>query len=298
MVLANVYNNVAFDYDPYIWRIGWRSELRAGAENADINFYQNYDVTWGFDHVLALNRGRQIQLSMDLSSGAGFESKQSYGSGFFHMKIKLPDRNTAGVVTAFYLTSKGNNHDELDFEFLGNVEGKPYTLQTNVFVNGQGNREQRITLWFDPTADYHLYGILWNEHQIVFRVDDVPIRVFKNNRNIGVDYPSQPMKIEGSLWDGESWATDGGKTKTDWSYAPFKAQFQGFSINGCPITNDKSLIPQQCYSSSYWWNGQRYWNLDHHQQRKYENVRKTYMHYDYCTDRSRYPIPPPECLHP
>lgn len=34
MVLANVYNNVAFDYDPYIWRIGWRSELRAGKGRA------------------------------------------------------------------------------------------------------------------------------------------------------------------------------------------------------------------------------------------------------------------------
>lgn len=42
------------------------------------------------------------------------------------------------------LTSQGRSHDELDFEFLGNRKGKPYRLQTNVFVDGQGNREQRI----------------------------------------------------------------------------------------------------------------------------------------------------------
>lgn len=35
--------------------------------------------------------------------GAGFNSKQSYGSGSFHMRIKAPPRDCAGVVTAFYV---------------------------------------------------------------------------------------------------------------------------------------------------------------------------------------------------
>jgi len=71
------------------------------------------------------------------------------------------------VFDASQLSSKGGRHDELDFEFLGNRKGKPYRLQTNVFVDGQGNREQRIRLWFDPTAHFHTYRILWNQHQIV-----------------------------------------------------------------------------------------------------------------------------------
>ncbi|XP_075648699.1 xyloglucan endotransglucosylase/hydrolase protein 2-like [Castanea sativa] len=263
-----------------------------GSDN--ISFYENYNVTWGFDHVFSLNQGRDIQLSLDISSGAGFTSKLGYASGFFHLRMKLPNKDSAGVVTTFYLSSHGNNHDELDFEFLGNREGKPYTLQTNVFANGLGNREQRILLWFDPTADFHTYKILWNEHKIVFYVDNVPIRVFKNNKNIGVDYPSQLMHIEASLWDGDSWATDGGQTKINWTYAPFNAHFQGFGIGGCPVQNSSDI--QQCYSSKYWWNLEKYWKLDHRQQRDYENVRKKYMNYDYCSDRPRYPTPPPECF--
>ncbi|KAE9618009.1 hypothetical protein Lal_00037853 [Lupinus albus] len=86
------------------------------------------------------------------------------------MRIKLPNKDSSGVVTAFYLTSKAyhsRNHDEIDFEFLGNNEEEPYILQTNIFVRDEGGREQRIGLWFDPTINFHTYGILWNQHQIV-----------------------------------------------------------------------------------------------------------------------------------
>ncbi|KAL9431315.1 hypothetical protein AB3S75_026488 [Citrus x aurantiifolia] len=273
------------------------SRVIAAATKSDVKFDQNYYITWGNDHVLSLNQGRAIQLSMDRSSGSGFGSKLHYGSGFFHLKMKLPDKDSAGIVTAFYLTSQGDKHDELDFEFLGNREGKPITLQTNVFANGVGNREQRIHLWFDPTADFHTYKILWNSHQIVFYVDDVPIRVFKNLENIGVGYPSKPMQIEASLWNGESWATDGGRTKIDWTHAPFKAHFQGFDISGCPSDDDQNRSIQRCYSSQYWWNSEKFWKLHSTQKAKYENVRKNYMYYDYCSDRPRYPHPPKECLY-
>ncbi|KAI9107979.1 hypothetical protein K1719_020852 [Acacia pycnantha] len=133
---------------------------------------------------------------MDKVSGSGFGSKMNYGSGFFHLRIKVPDRDSSGVVTAYYLTSQGERHDEVDFEFLGNKEGKPYTLQTNVFADGKGNKEQRIRLWFDPSADFHDYRILWNPHQLVFYVDNIPIRVYKNKSDVGVAYPSKAMQIK------------------------------------------------------------------------------------------------------
>ena len=36
-------------------------------------------------------------------TGAGFESKNIYGSGLFQMRIKVPGGNSGGVVTAFYV---------------------------------------------------------------------------------------------------------------------------------------------------------------------------------------------------
>ncbi|KAI9078009.1 hypothetical protein K1719_039934 [Acacia pycnantha] len=70
--------------------------------------------------------------------------------------IKLPSDYTAGVCVAFY-TSNGDvfekTHDELDFEFLGNIGGKPWRFQTNLYGNGSTHRgrEERYRLWFDPS---------------------------------------------------------------------------------------------------------------------------------------------------
>lgn len=70
-------------------------------------------------------------------------------------------------------TSNGDifekNHDELDFEFLGNVRGREWKVQTNVYGNGSTSRgrEERYLLPFDPTAAAHRYSILWTEDNIM-----------------------------------------------------------------------------------------------------------------------------------
>lgn len=257
-------------------------------------FLQDFRVTWSDSHIKQIDGGRAIQLVLDQYAGCGFASKAKYLFGRVSMRIKLIPGDSAGTVTAFYMNSDTDAvRDELDFEFLGNRTGQPYTVQTNIFAHGKGDREQRVNLWFDPAADFHLYTIFWNHQHIVFYVDDVPIRVYKNHEAKGIPFPKlQPMGVYSTLWEADDWATRGGLEKIDWSKAPFYAYYKDFDIEGCPVPG-----PATCASNrGNWWEGATYQALNAMEARKYRWVRMNHMTYDYCTDKSRYPTTPPECV--
>nr|ABV46535.1 xyloglucan endotransglucosylase hydrolase 3 [Bambusa oldhamii] len=259
----------------------------------DVPFQKNYVPTWAQDHIHYINGGQEVQLYLDKSTGTGFQTRGSYLFGHFSMHIKLVPGDSAGTVTAFYLSSQNSEHDEIDYEFLGNRTGQPYILQTNVFSGGKGDREQRIYLWFDPTKDYHSYSVLWNLYMIAFFVDDTPIRVFKNSKDLGVRYPfNQPMKLYSSLWNADDWATRGGREKTDWSRAPFVASYRGFHVDGCEASAEARYCATQ---GARWWDQPEFRDLDGEQYRRLAWVRREHTIYNYCTDRDRYPAMSPEC---
>ncbi|OMO72769.1 Glycoside hydrolase, family 16 [Corchorus olitorius] len=258
------------------------------------NFYQDFDITWGDGRGKIVNNGEVLTLSLDKASGSGFQSKNEYLYGKIDMQLKLVPGNSAGTVTAYYLSSKGSNWDEIDFEFLGNLSGDPYILHTNVFSQGKGNREQQFYLWFDPTADFHTYSILWNPQRIVFSADGTPIREFKNMESMGVPFPkNQPMRIYSSLWNADDWATRGGLVKTDWSQAPFTASYRNFNANACTWSNGASSCKSDNPSSANSWLSQE---LDTTSQERLRWVQKNYMIYNYCSDTKRFPQGlPSEC---
>ncbi|KAJ9167846.1 hypothetical protein P3X46_019437 [Hevea brasiliensis] len=266
----------------------------------DANFIKSMYFYWGAQHSAVLGNGDELQLVLDQTSGSGIISKRSFLFGSIQMLIKLVPGNSAGTVTAYYVSSNGDRHDEIDFEFLGNVSGQPYIIHTNIYAQGNGSREQQFYPWFDPTADFHNYTIHWNPSEIVWFVDGVPIRVFRNYESEGIAYPNkQGMRAYSSLWNADNWATRGGLVKIDWNSAPFKARYRTFRARACKWNGPASI--SQCASNTpaNWWTSPTYSQLSYAKQGQMKWVRDNYMIYDYCKDFKRFNGQiPPECFKP
>lgn len=120
-----------------------------------------------------------------------------------------------------------------------------------------------------------------------FMVDWVPIRVYRNHADKGAAFPRwQPMSIKASLWNGDSWATGGGRDKIDWSKGPFIASFRNHTIDACVWKGNARFCRAE--SPTNWWNEERFSTLSNAQRRLFKWVRKYHMIYDYCEDKERF----------
>ncbi|KAJ8479268.1 hypothetical protein OPV22_022995 [Ensete ventricosum] len=259
-------------------------------------FEEGYTQLFGDSNLMLHRDGRSVHLSLDQRTGAGFASQDLYLHGFFSASVKLPADYAAGVVVAFYMSNGDvfdKTHDELDFEFLGNIRGREWRVQTNVYGNGSTavGREERYGLWFDPTEDYHRYSILWSRERIIFYIDGIPIREVVRTQAMGGDFPSKPMSLYATIWDGSTWATSGGRYKVNYRYAPYVAEFADLVLHGCAV--DPSDHRTTCLGSDAAVYDTITMSAD--QRTAMDKFRKKHISYSYCHDRVRYPTPPPEC---
>ncbi|CAN6226920.1 unnamed protein product [Urochloa humidicola] len=276
-------------------------------------FDEGYAPLFGHDNILRSADGRTVSLLLDRSTGSGFISSSMYHHGLFSASIKLPSDYTAGVVVAFY-TSNGDvfekRHDELDFEFLGNIRGEPWRVQTNLYGNGSVHRgrEERYVLPFDPTTEFHRYSILWTPTAIAFYVDDVPVREVRRRPAMGGDFPSKPMSLYATVWDASTWATAGGRYRVNYRYGPFVASFTDLALVGCRADDPIRMVAggERCGGGGGGGGEEKEEVMARlrasdvavmtvEKLQAMRRFREQNMVYSYCYDTRRYPAALPEC---
>ncbi|XP_028783709.1 probable xyloglucan endotransglucosylase/hydrolase protein 33 [Neltuma alba] len=263
-----------------------------------------FSKSFGASNIKFLNNGSMATLALDKTSGSGVVSRTRYYYGFFSAAIKLPAGQSSGVVVAFYLSNADvfpHNHDEIDIELLGHDKRNDWVIQTNIYANGSVStgREEKFYLWFDPTQQYHHYSILWNNYHTVFLVDNIPVREFTHGSKYPSIYPSKPMSVHATIWDGSKWATHGGKYPVNYKYGPFVVSFTEMELTGCKSNPTESTVPScgEVISSSSLdpVNGPEFTKLSQQQIEAMDWARRKLMFYSYCNDRPRFKVLPPEC---
>lgn len=111
---------------------------------------------------------------------------------------------------------------------------------------------------------------------------------------MGGDFPAKPMSLYATIWDGSNWATNGGRYKVNYKYAPYIAEFSDLVLHGCavdPIEPSSSKCENVPNSQTTIPTG-----ITREQRIKMENFRKKHLQYSYCYDKIRYDAPPAECV--
>lgn len=130
-----------------------------------------------------------------------------------------------------------------------------------------------------------------------FYIDEVPIREVVRSEAMGGDYPSKPMSLYTTIWDGSSWATSGGRYKVDYKYAPFVSEFKDLVIQGCAVDPIQQIptSSSNCHQPSTA-EDEDYAVVTPERRLAMRKFRQKYMTYSYCYDVLRYPVPQPECV--
>lgn len=121
-----------------------------------------------------------------------------------------------------------------------------------------------------------------------FYIDGMPIREVKRTKAMHGAFPSKPMSLYTTIWDGSDWATNGGKYRVNYKYSPYIAQFTDLILRGCAVDpiEKVSSVCDDAYPAS----------LTAEERTAMEGMRNKHMTYSYCYDRTRYHVPPSECV--
>ncbi|KAH1038951.1 hypothetical protein J1N35_040694 [Gossypium stocksii] len=110
---------------------------------------------------------------------------------------------------------------------------------------------------------------------------------------MGGDLPSKPMSLYATIWDGSDWATNGGKYRVNYIYAPYVVEFSDLVLYDCAV-GPIEFSSKRCDSIQSW--EQLTTIIIPSKISKMDSFRRKHMTYSYCYDQTKYKVAPPECV--
>ena len=139
---------------------------------------------------------------------------------------------------------------------------------------------------------------------LIFFVDGTPVREVPRHAGTGMggDYPSKPMAVYVTIWDGSTWATENGKYTVDYGHGPFTAEFSGLVLRGCAAdaTGDirqlhRAASMDRCAARELELMTAEYAVMTARKRAAMRRWRRKQTLYTVCYDTDRYPAALPEC---
>jgi glycosyl hydrolase family 16 len=198
------------EFDPWtgtispdgIWRISgpWFSVANNFMDPSRAAFHETQPGETGHGYL-----DLTVTPSVDPLQGAEIQTLQEFGYGYYEVNMKVSP--VSGGIASFFLIDYDNPYHEYDIEFR--LDHQNEIAFTN--FNGEPTNFQQLN--FDPSADFHQYGILWEPGKITDFVDGVAVKTESNPYFVS-DGPDDGVNIAMNTWSGLA-TFGGGPPATD-----------------------------------------------------------------------------------
>lgn len=137
---------------------------------------------------------------------------------FGRVEFKIKAAPGTGIVSSAVLQS--DDLDEIDWEWLG---GNNDLVQSNYFGKGITDSYNRGATHDDQGNhdDFHTYTVDWTSEQIVWSIDDSPVRSLTPDDAESGQYPQTPMMIRVGVWAGGDPSNPEGTIRKLTTFSPF-----------------------------------------------------------------------------
>lgn len=131
----------------------------------------------------------RLRMSPGVLDGAEMKTVAAVKPGVFEARVKVANAPTS--VTGIFLYAPPDLAQEIDIELYNQPSGR---IRFSTYAGGELTHTEEQELPFDPTADFHVYGIAQTATGVEFYIDHKLVKAWDDR------VPREPMNLYINTW--------------------------------------------------------------------------------------------------